>query len=277
MTGDAIARRRNDLKTLAQLEADAELEIHEEPSSDLNTFGSFSLQLEPSCGGEEAFCSAQLRVTFGEFDSENVYEIDEDQADGLDNESLGELRDAVLMGQADGKALYDILLLIRDKLASLNSQTKGALKKNLAAQFRDEAAKREAEREAFIEEQSKRHAEYEKNQIKQWKEDHAWRESVSIPEFEPASVKILTQGDSKNRKSMKAMREQTNFSDTGVKKLVPLEQLNAGGSRYDQDFEELDKIGSGGFGHVYRARHRLDGHIYAVKKIKLSASNAEEN
>jgi len=48
-------------------------------------------------------------------------------------------------------------------------------------------------------------------------------------------------------------------------------------SRYANDFEELEEIGRGGFGIVYKARHRLDGNIYAIKKIKLSEKNSEEN
>ena len=48
-------------------------------------------------------------------------------------------------------------------------------------------------------------------------------------------------------------------------------------SRYATDFEELEEIGRGGFGIVYKARHRLDGNIYAIKKIKLSDKDREEN
>ena len=49
-------------------------------------------------------------------------------------------------------------------------------------------------------------------------------------------------------------------------------------SRYAIDFVELEKIGEGGFGKVYKARHKIDGNIYAIKKIKLdSKPNSEEN
>lgn len=41
-------------------------------------------------------------------------------------------------------------------------------------------------------------------------------------------------------------------------------------SRYALEFEELGWIASGGFGQVFRARHRLDQVEYAVKKIKVS-------
>ena len=40
-------------------------------------------------------------------------------------------------------------------------------------------------------------------------------------------------------------------------------------SRYNSDFTELEKIASGGFGSVYRARNNLDENEYAIKKIYL--------
>lgn len=39
-------------------------------------------------------------------------------------------------------------------------------------------------------------------------------------------------------------------------------------SRYAADFEELSYLGRGGFGTVVKARNKLDGRIYAIKKIK---------
>nr|XP_018902325.1 PREDICTED: eukaryotic translation initiation factor 2-alpha kinase 1-like [Bemisia tabaci] len=45
-------------------------------------------------------------------------------------------------------------------------------------------------------------------------------------------------------------------------------------SRYRDDFEELEFIARGGFGHVYKAKNKLDNGIYAVKKIFLSYSDA---
>lgn len=37
-------------------------------------------------------------------------------------------------------------------------------------------------------------------------------------------------------------------------------------SRYHHEFLELEQIGQGEFGGVYKCRHRLDGCIYAIKK-----------
>ena len=38
------------------------------------------------------------------------------------------------------------------------------------------------------------------------------------------------------------------------------------------DFEELNLLGKGAYGAVYKARNRLDGREYAIKKIRLSSS-----
>jgi len=40
-------------------------------------------------------------------------------------------------------------------------------------------------------------------------------------------------------------------------------------SRYDSDFTDMEVIGSGDFGTVYRAKHRLDQMFYAVKEIRI--------
>ncbi|KAK9288122.1 hypothetical protein L1049_016570 [Liquidambar formosana] len=40
-------------------------------------------------------------------------------------------------------------------------------------------------------------------------------------------------------------------------------------SRYLNDFEELQSLGHGGFGHVVLCKNKLDGRQYAVKKIRL--------
>jgi translation initiation factor 2-alpha kinase 4 len=59
------------------------------------------------------------------------------------------------------------------------------------------------------------------------------------------------------------------------------DSMNTGGpfnrSRYREDFVEEGRLGKGGFGEVVKARKRLDGQIYAIKKItqKSSASLTE--
>ncbi|KAJ9207145.1 hypothetical protein DTO164E3_419 [Paecilomyces variotii] len=45
-------------------------------------------------------------------------------------------------------------------------------------------------------------------------------------------------------------------------------------SRYGQDFDEAGRLGRGGFGQVVKARNKLDGRFYAVKKISQTSSAA---
>lgn len=46
-------------------------------------------------------------------------------------------------------------------------------------------------------------------------------------------------------------------------------------SRYYRDFEEIEKIGEGGFGDVWKSKHKLDGIEYAIKKICVKATSVK--
>lgn len=39
--------------------------------------------------------------------------------------------------------------------------------------------------------------------------------------------------------------------------------------RYSRQFEELETLGKGGFGVVFKARDKFEEKVYAVKKIRL--------
>lgn len=47
--------------------------------------------------------------------------------------------------------------------------------------------------------------------------------------------------------------------------VIKMRPHNARG-RYLAEFEEIELIGEGGFGKVYKVKHKLDGNIYAIKK-----------
>lgn len=42
--------------------------------------------------------------------------------------------------------------------------------------------------------------------------------------------------------------------------------------RYARDFSELGIVGKGGYGKVYKVKHKLDGHFYAVKRIPVPSA-----
>ena len=44
-------------------------------------------------------------------------------------------------------------------------------------------------------------------------------------------------------------------------------------SRFKSDFEEIGTLGRGGFGEVVKARNRLDGLVYAIKKVKMDTDS----
>ena len=48
-------------------------------------------------------------------------------------------------------------------------------------------------------------------------------------------------------------------------------------SRYANDFVESGRLGRGGFGEVVKARNKLDGRIYAIKRIRQSSPAALTN
>ena len=55
--------------------------------------------------------------------------------------------------------------------------------------------------------------------------------------------------------------EYSNFNDPSTNNVVL--------SRYKYEFEEIDQIGKGGSGSVFKSKHCLDNTIYAIKKIIL--------
>lgn len=47
-------------------------------------------------------------------------------------------------------------------------------------------------------------------------------------------------------------------------------------SRYETDFSEVQILGKGAYGEVVKARHRLEGQFYAIKKIKSATSKVDK-
>ncbi|NWV34772.1 E2AK1 kinase, partial [Grantiella picta] len=47
-------------------------------------------------------------------------------------------------------------------------------------------------------------------------------------------------------------------------------------SRYLNEFEEVARLGKGGYGQVYKVRNKLDGQFYAIKKIKIKKATRRD-
>ncbi|KAL6050799.1 hypothetical protein STEG23_015337, partial [Scotinomys teguina] len=45
--------------------------------------------------------------------------------------------------------------------------------------------------------------------------------------------------------------------------------------RFNEEYENIEAIGSGGFGQVFKARHRIDKKIYAIKRVIYNTEKAE--
>uniref|UniRef100_K3WJ11 Protein kinase domain-containing protein n=1 Tax=Globisporangium ultimum (strain ATCC 200006 / CBS 805.95 / DAOM BR144) TaxID=431595 RepID=K3WJ11_GLOUD len=75
--------------------------------------------------------------------------------------------------------------------------------------------------------------------------------------------------------------KQASDQDSSDQKL-PLSQTEllpfrlAPASRFEQDFEVVESLGQGGQGAVFKARSRVDGCYYAIKKVTLSGGDSTE-
>ncbi|NWX57699.1 E2AK1 kinase, partial [Promerops cafer] len=77
---------------------------------------------------------------------------------------------------------------------------------------------------------------------------------------------------------MKAANQQVlNGVSFVSKELLEKEVLfEAQTSRYLNEFEEVARLGSGGYGKVYKVRNKLDGQFYAIKKIKIKKATRRD-
>ncbi|KAG9101505.1 hypothetical protein FRC06_002969, partial [Ceratobasidium sp. 370] len=77
-------------------------------------------------------------------------------------------------------------------------------------------------------------------------------------------------------KALPSLRQQSlspegeHFSSIGILQPSPSAPRV---SRFREEWEELEFLGKGGFGSVVKAQNKLDGRIYAVKKIKLRGAD----
>ena len=61
----------------------------------------------------------------------------------------------------------------------------------------------------------------------------------------------------------------------GLPKATPRKPIQH--SRFETDFEEVGILGQGGFGQVLKVRNRIDGRLYAIKRLYLDLEDVEYN
>lgn len=71
-------------------------------------------------------------------------------------------------------------------------------------------------------------------------------------------------------------KESFNFFKRSKDISFVFESTNNNFSRYKHDFEQIEMLGEGGFGAVYKVRNKLDGNFYAIKKVTIHYSENKE-
>jgi len=97
--------------------------------------------------------------------------------------------------------------------------------------------------------------------------------TANINPFTPSAMIKASQRQSKRKSSISSWESEDSSSDASEdesgpspNKRVRVSDVNI--TRYEQEFLEIEEIASGEFGTVKKARHCLDGMVYAIKVTK---------
>uniref|UniRef100_A0A1B6C0L6 non-specific serine/threonine protein kinase n=1 Tax=Clastoptera arizonana TaxID=38151 RepID=A0A1B6C0L6_9HEMI len=85
----------------------------------------------------------------------------------------------------------------------------------------------------------------------------------------PAKRKQIVQ-DILNTEDFQEAKNENQLGENDIEDFTPWELSTHGKSRLESEFEELQYLGRGAFGDVLKVRNKLDGCLYAIKRIELS-------
>jgi hypothetical protein len=96
---------------------------------------------------------------------------------------------------------------------------------------------------------------------------------TSLQKYNSNSLVIFQEG--KNCKDLQIqsptgkLKRKYNFKEYSKFNHEKINTTHIDEGRLDKTFEDVEKIGQGGFGCVFKARHKIDGSNYAIKMIEL--------
>ncbi|KAK6458449.1 eIF2-alpha Serine/threonine-protein kinase [Scheffersomyces xylosifermentans] len=93
----------------------------------------------------------------------------------------------------------------------------------------------------------------------------------AVSRYEPSLIEASSRIQQSQAK--RKFSNQGQYGDISGSFMKPGTNQNTG--RYARDFEEVGKLGKGGFGEVVKARNRMEGTFYAIKKIKHRANKLD--
>ncbi|XP_057635055.1 interferon-induced, double-stranded RNA-activated protein kinase isoform X2 [Chionomys nivalis] len=99
--------------------------------------------------------------------------------------------------------------------------------------------------------------------------------SLSAPEsdFSENASKSYWASSSFESPLMNSFKENKRKSEIKLSPNAALSNKYTMECRFQKDFEDIEEIGSGGFGQVFKAKHKIDGKTYAIKRVKYNTES----